>query len=96
MQTTFQVWESIRSGRSPFENEAGVTGKARALLHQCFRPIAGVSHETVSRDGTTKLLIDLEDGLQVEAVVIPNNGKPTAAGEVEARTTLCVSSQVHC
>ncbi|MEZ4266998.1 MAG: 23S rRNA (adenine(2503)-C(2))-methyltransferase RlmN [Myxococcota bacterium] len=38
-------------------------------------------------DGTTKLVIALEDGARVEAVIIPNGDK---------RATLCVSSQVGC
>jgi 23S rRNA (adenine2503-C2)-methyltransferase len=37
-------------------------------------------------DGTTKLLLSLEDGRTVESVIIPDEG----------RTTLCVSSQVGC
>lgn len=39
-----------------------------------------------SDDGTRKLLIALEDGLTVEAVLIPDDG----------RLTLCVSTQVGC
>jgi 23S rRNA (adenine2503-C2)-methyltransferase len=44
-----------------------------------------ISHE-VARDGTGKFLWRLEDGLAVEAVLIPE----------ERRRTLCVSSQVGC
>ncbi len=39
-----------------------------------------------SEDGTRKLLVTLEDGLTVETVLIPDNG----------RLTLCVSTQVGC
>lgn len=40
----------------------------------------------VAQDGTTKLLIALEDGKQVESVIIPDKD----------RRTLCVSTQVGC
>lgn len=91
------VWESIRAGKSPFDNEDGVTVKARELLNsESFLGFPAVTMESVSGDSTTKLLIDLHDGLQVESVVIPNIGRQSSAGPVEARTTLCVSSQVGC
>jgi adenine C2-methylase RlmN of 23S rRNA A2503 and tRNA A37 len=91
------VWESIREGKSPFENEDGVTAKARDLLNsESFLGFPAVTMESVSGDSTTKLLIDLHDGLQVESVVIPNIGRQSSSGPVEARTTLCVSSQVGC
>ena len=51
--------------------------------------IATISHISVASDGTTKLLVKLlQDGLQVETVIIPW----TETG----RSTLCVSSQVGC
>lgn len=40
----------------------------------------------VSTDGTTKFLFELEDGLSIESVLIPDDD----------RLTLCVSSQVGC
>ena len=46
-----------------------------------------LSHVSQSRDGTTKLLLQLADDLQVETVIIPWNG---------TRSTLCISSQVGC
>ncbi len=45
-----------------------------------------VKHRAVSSDGTVKFLLKLEDGLEVETVLIPD-GK---------RRTVCVSSQVGC
>ncbi len=42
--------------------------------------------ELKSRDGTRKFLIDVGDGMTVEAVIIPN----------DERMTLCVSSEVGC
>ena len=40
----------------------------------------------MSADGTRKLLVELQDGQRVEAVVIKHEG----------RNTLCVSSQIGC
>jgi 23S rRNA (adenine2503-C2)-methyltransferase len=43
-------------------------------------------HRSVARDGTTKLLLGTHDGLSIETVGIPTEG----------RLTVCVSSQVGC
>ena len=43
-------------------------------------------HRSVARDGTTKLLLGTHDGLTIETVGIP----------AEGRLTVCVSSQVGC
>lgn len=45
-----------------------------------------VANKTVSVDGTTKYLFQLEDGDMIESVWIPDKG----------RKTLCISSQVGC
>jgi 23S rRNA (adenine(2503)-C(2))-methyltransferase len=49
-----------------------------------------------SRDGTIKLLIRLQDGHEVETVIIDHTKR--AGGEIDnkGRVTLCVSSQVGC
>lgn len=49
--------------------------------------VASLSYVSQSFDKTTKLLLRLADGLEVETVIIPWNGK---------RSTLCISSQVGC
>jgi 23S rRNA (adenine2503-C2)-methyltransferase len=49
--------------------------------------IATLSHISTSADRTTKLLLKLQDGLEVETVIIPWN---------EDRSTICISSQVGC
>ena len=62
--------------------------------------IGGVTLEArrrSGRDGTTKLLFTLEDGLRIESVLIPaasafRDGETTG----ETRLTLCVSTQVGC
>ncbi|GKZ01005.1 hypothetical protein MPSEU_001052000 [Mayamaea pseudoterrestris] len=48
--------------------------------------IASLSHLSTSSDSTTKMLLRLQDGLEVETVIIP----------VDGRSTLCISSQVGC
>jgi len=90
------VWESLRAGRDPWTDPA-ITEKARGILARDFRRFPQLSASTDSdASGTVKLLVNLEDGMEVEAVVIPNDGRPTAASPVPPRTTLCVSSQVGC
>ena len=49
-----------------------------------------VERERISRDGTVKVLLGLQDGQHVEMVMIPQ----TRAGR--HRYTLCISSQVGC
>ena len=50
-----------------------------------------------SGDGVvTKLLVELQDGLRVEAVVIRHGASTARRVHGERRTTLCVSSQVGC
>lgn len=49
--------------------------------------VASLCHISTSADLTTKLLLKLADGLEVETVIIPWNGR---------RSTLCISSQVGC
>lgn len=57
-----------------------------ASARQVEGGVATLSHLSTSADGTTKMLLRLHDGLQVETVIIP----------VDGRSTLCVSSQVGC
>ena len=49
--------------------------------------VASLSHVSQAQDKTTKMLLRLSDGLEVETVIIPWNG---------IRSTLCISSQVGC
>jgi 23S rRNA (adenine2503-C2)-methyltransferase len=50
--------------------------------------VAHLTHVSTSKDGTTKLLLKLVDGLEVETVIIPWSERE--------RSTLCISSQVGC
>lgn len=49
--------------------------------------VASLSYVTQSSDQTTKLLLRLTDGFEIETVIIPWKG---------SRSTLCISSQVGC
>lgn len=49
--------------------------------------IATLTHISRASDRTTKLLLKMSDGYEVETVIIPWKGK---------RSTLCISSQVGC
>ncbi|MDH7482073.1 MAG: 23S rRNA (adenine(2503)-C(2))-methyltransferase RlmN [Armatimonadota bacterium] len=55
--------------------------KEAAVLYR-----ARIVNRSVSRDGTTKLLLELEDGQTIESVLIP----------YEDRVSVCVSTQVGC
>ena len=56
-----------------------------------------VLHASTSSDGsTTKLLLALQDGLEVETVVIRHGCTTARRASGERRTTVCVSSQVGC
>lgn len=80
------VYALLREGRDPFA-EGALGPKARARLASVCRPNAlELRAVRASSDGTRKVLLGLEDGLAVEAVLIPD----------VRRTTLCVSSQVGC
>eukprot|EP00462_Mataza_sp_D1_P022641 CAMPEP_0175128592 /NCGR_PEP_ID=MMETSP0087-20121206/5011_1 /TAXON_ID=136419 /ORGANISM="Unknown Unknown, Strain D1" /LENGTH=522 /DNA_ID=CAMNT_0016410665 /DNA_START=44 /DNA_END=1612 /DNA_ORIENTATION=+ len=52
--------------------------------------------QTSSDGAVTKLLITLQDGLKIEAVVIRNGATTARRLKGENRTTVCVSSQVGC
>eukprot|EP00961_Rhodomonas_salina_P114470 1540314-Rhodomonas_salina.1 len=66
---------------------------ARRIQQGLALPTAKVSAETLSSDGTRKLLVELRDSRAVEAVLIPIEENPVSG---LTRTTLCVSSQVGC
>ena len=56
-----------------------------------------VLHASTSSDGsTTKLLLALQDGLEVETVVIRHGCTTARRVSGERRTTVCVSSQIGC
>jgi len=74
-------------GAESFDEMRDLPAALRNYLKQNFtigRPVS--SFVARSPDGTRKLLISLDDGEEVESVIIP----------AEKRVTLCMSSQVGC
>lgn len=59
------------------------------LDHQVKISFPMVVKNRVSRDGTRKMLLELDDKKRIESVLIPNNSEKT-------RYTICVSTQVGC
>jgi 23S rRNA (adenine(2503)-C(2))-methyltransferase len=55
-----------------------------------------VSAITCKDQSTTKLLIELQDGLRIETVIIRHGAVTARSPDGEKRTTLCVSSQIGC
>jgi len=69
----------------------GLDGEFRGLLASRYHvAYPSVVREFVSRDGSVRYLLGLDDGQTVEAVYMP-----TEQGDRD-RTTLCISSQVGC
>lgn len=69
---------------------------AAVLDEEFVRISSTVSTTQESADGTVKLLIKLQDGHEVETVIIDHTKRGDDDGEVSGRLTLCVSSQVGC
>ncbi len=77
----------LKRGARSFEGMTDLPEALRAALSREVRPLATeVAERRVSRDGTVKLLVRLEDGETVETVVIPEGDRVTA----------CVSTEVGC
>mmetsp|Transcript_3876 Transcript_3876/g.5600 ORF Transcript_3876/g.5600 Transcript_3876/m.5600 type:complete len:449 (-) Transcript_3876:75-1421(-) len=92
---TFENADEIRS-LLPTQRRTQTLGKdALSKLSSLYKNnggqveggVASLSHISRASDDTTKLLLKLQDGLEVETVIIPWNG---------VRSTLCISSQVGC
>jgi len=74
-------------GRTDFLAMTDLPRVTREWLHEHANlALPGIASHRVSKDGTSKWLLDVGDGNLVEAVLIPDRG----------RNTLCVSSQVGC
>ncbi|HLD45489.1 MAG TPA: 23S rRNA (adenine(2503)-C(2))-methyltransferase RlmN, partial [bacterium] len=70
-----------------FAKMTNIAGKFREILKEQFDLLRlPVVKMQLSKDGTKKYLLQLEDGHCVEVVLIPADG----------RNTLCVSTQVGC
>jgi len=88
-----QVWHWMyHRGATTFDGMDNVSKDVRALLAENFRiSRPEVVEAQYSEDGTRKYLIRFHDGIEAEAVYIPNEEE-----EEEDRGTLCISSQVGC
>jgi 23S rRNA (adenine2503-C2)-methyltransferase len=64
------------------------------LEEKSYLPQIKMMHESVSEDGTRKFLFELEDGKDIETVLIPSEMRDDK-GEAR-RKTICVSTQVGC
>ena len=89
-------------GASSFDVMTDLGREFRRRLREGALPGGPVLQESrrSDRDGTTKLLFALGDGLQVESVLIPPAAAHTHVdpeeNEETGRLTLCVSTQVGC
>jgi 23S rRNA (adenine2503-C2)-methyltransferase len=85
---TNQILRWIYLGQADRFDEMTNLGKAlRRDLEAAFvNPRLGLENETISQDGSRKLLFRLHDGLHIETVLIPEKD----------HYTLCISSQVGC
>ena len=80
------VWEVLARGDDPYVH-ASLAAAAQSRLIERTRPtIAAIEARDVAQCETTKLRLGLHDGASIETVVLPS----------EARTTVCVSTQVGC
>ncbi|CEG35510.1 23s rrna methyltransferase [Plasmopara halstedii] len=82
------IWHFLaQNPDSLFVDIPGIPKALRALLGEHFTPFTtSVTDVQRSHDGTIKLLLKLQDGHKIEAVIMRHTG----------RNTLCVSSQVGC
>jgi len=83
-----QLFEWIHHrGESDFSRMSNLPRSLRAALNERFMvALPKVELRQISRDGTVKYLLRLEDGKAVEAVYIPE----------KTRITFCISSQIGC
>lgn len=97
------IWKHvIQHPNCQLDDVSSLPAAAYRLLRSKFRPMTSTLCSALdSKDGvTTKLLIRLQNGNSVEAVIMKYDttlgkydGKPRSGG---LRSTLCVSSQVGC
>lgn len=97
------VWSHVLvNPGAPPEDARGLPAAAAEALRRRFAALtSSVTSESTSHDGsTTKLLIRLQDGLCVEAVLMRHDASAGKYGGGARpggpRTTLCISSQVGC
>ena len=85
-------WLYVRRVRS-FSEMTNLSKSLQETLSKKYSfPSLIIHHISESADGTKKFLLSLEDGRQVETVLIPSEMR----SEQTQRLTLCVSTQVGC
>ena len=97
------IWQYLLS--TPFANLSNLNQIKKYLIPKyIFKKIEDhftlfttkVVQAKTSSDNTTKLLVELYDGLQVETVIIRQGASTVNKPDGETQTTICVSSQVGC
>ena len=80
-----------KHGVTDFDAMTDLSKKLREQLSEVAEiGLPEIIFEQPARDGTTKWLLELQDGQRIETVYIPDTG------DTGKRGTLCVSSQVGC
>ena len=83
-----QIWSWVyQKGIKDFNLMSNISKEYREVLNKSLTIIRPkVAKKQISKDGTRKYLLRLQDGNEIEAVYIPEKN----------RGTLCISSQVGC
>ena len=72
-----------------YDEMSNLPASLRSTLENCFPLyVPHIVERAVSADGTTKFIIEYDDGAQVETVLIPSHD--------DARLTVCFSTQAGC
>jgi 23S rRNA (adenine2503-C2)-methyltransferase len=89
-----QVFQWIyRHGHTDFARMSDISRELRQELGRTLQILTpDVGHTERSTDGTTKFLLGLADGRQIEAVAIPETDRDGGP----RRMTFCISTQVGC
>jgi 23S rRNA (adenine(2503)-C(2))-methyltransferase len=95
------IWKYLlATPKAAISNIENVPGLPKALVEPIKSTFAlfttKVVRATTSTDETTKLLVELQDGMRVETVIIKQGCSTARRPDGEPKTTICVSSQVGC
>ena len=88
-----QLWQWLwQKCATDFVAMSNISQKTRERLATCATIVwPKIVTTQQSRDGTTKFLLELEDGCRIECVLIPSEGH-----DGKVRWALCLSTQVGC
>ena len=99
-----KIWKHLLR-RVPAPKDLSCLGEIEGIPRRVIAPIqrdfklmiTKIVKAQTSKDGsTTKLLVRLQDGMEVETVIIRHGATTAEAPRGSDRTTLCVSSQIGC